>query len=307
MRRHPVNPLPRAPYFADPDSEGWSGRRSGGGKKKRKKAAAGAAGFVDIYGQGVRCCCRWTLRTRWLRLLLAHTLACLAPQHARLSTAVRARVRRADRPSPPLRPAGGGRPGGVPRGGAGPAGGRAEPGAVGAGRRRQPALVLRQGARAASIRRCCLFGRSTACQARSASCFHNVCAARTIWIAAQNKPLVSRVVLLVAHGLDSELWESDAARAALPTWRAHLGEPVVLQARNATLAPGECSGFSCVGALFDRTRAGLLQRLTLQLRLCLEATARCLACPPPAPLPGRLYRAQPADSASDQEAAARGG
>lgn len=51
---HPLpHPPSRAPYFADPDSEGWSGRRPGGGKKKRKKAA-GLAGYVDVYGQGVR-------------------------------------------------------------------------------------------------------------------------------------------------------------------------------------------------------------------------------------------------------------
>ena len=45
----------RAPYFADPDSQGFKGRSAGGGggKKKRKKAAAAAAGFVDVYGQGV--------------------------------------------------------------------------------------------------------------------------------------------------------------------------------------------------------------------------------------------------------------
>lgn len=54
----------------------------------------------------------------------------------------------------------------------------------------------------------------------------------------QNKPLVKKVVLLAAHGLDSALWESAAGRAALPTWRRCLGEPIELQARNATLAPG---------------------------------------------------------------------
>ena len=42
----------RAPYYADPDTNGFKGRGGGGGKKKRKKAAA--AGFVDVYGQGVR-------------------------------------------------------------------------------------------------------------------------------------------------------------------------------------------------------------------------------------------------------------
>lgn len=54
----------------------------------------------------------------------------------------------------------------------------------------------------------------------------------------QNKPLVKKVVLLAAHGLDSALWESPAGQAALPTWRRCLGEPIELQARNATLAPG---------------------------------------------------------------------
>ena len=54
----------------------------------------------------------------------------------------------------------------------------------------------------------------------------------------QNKPLVKRVVLLAAHGLDSARWQEAQASGALPAWRRHLGEPILLQARNATLAPG---------------------------------------------------------------------
>lgn len=48
----------RAPYYSGPDTNGFKGRGGGGGgKKKRKKAAAAAAaaaGFVDVYGKGVR-------------------------------------------------------------------------------------------------------------------------------------------------------------------------------------------------------------------------------------------------------------
>lgn len=54
----------------------------------------------------------------------------------------------------------------------------------------------------------------------------------------QNKPLVQRVLLVVAHGLDSTTWSQAGAAGALPAWRRLLGEPVELQARNATLAPG---------------------------------------------------------------------
>lgn len=54
----------------------------------------------------------------------------------------------------------------------------------------------------------------------------------------QNKPLVKKVLLLVAHGLDCALWESGVGQRALSAWRRCLGEPVPLQARNATLAPG---------------------------------------------------------------------
>ncbi|KAL4421609.1 hypothetical protein ABPG75_010900 [Micractinium tetrahymenae] len=58
------------------------------------------------------------------------------------------------------------------------------------------------------------------------------------WCFVKNKPLVKRVLLLAAHGLDKATWEAAGAAGALPAWRAHLGQPVELQARNATLAPG---------------------------------------------------------------------
>lgn len=68
----------------------------------------------------------------------------------------------------------------------------------------------------------------------------------------QNKPLVSRVLLLAAHGLDAATWEAAAAAGAMPAWRARLGDPIELQARNATLAPGEprCLRYHlCIGQL----------------------------------------------------------
>ncbi|PSC70139.1 small RNA degrading nuclease 5 [Micractinium conductrix] len=58
------------------------------------------------------------------------------------------------------------------------------------------------------------------------------------WCFVKNKPLVQRVLLVVAHGLDSTTWSQAGAAGALPAWRRLLGEPVELQARNATLAPG---------------------------------------------------------------------
>lgn len=57
--------------------------------------------------------------------------------------------------------------------------------------------------------------------------------------AVQNKPLVKRVLLLAAHGVDKATWEAADAAGTLPAWRSHLGQPVELQARNATLAPGQ--------------------------------------------------------------------
>lgn len=93
----------------------------------------------------------------------------------------------------------------------------------------------RQGPRLGAPDRC-----DTPCSGRMpAAC---PCACSPCPPAPQNKPLVKRVMLLAAHGLDTELWESAAARAALPTWRRCLGEPIELQARNATLAPGGYCG-----------------------------------------------------------------
>ena len=63
--------------------------------------------------------------------------------------------------------------------------------------------------------------------------------------------------LLAAHGLDSALWESPAGRAALPTWRRCLGEPIELQARNATLAPGGCVARRCAWACSSGGAAGI--------------------------------------------------
>eukprot|EP00887_Chlorella_sp_A99_P005460 scaffold1.g5460.t1 len=58
------------------------------------------------------------------------------------------------------------------------------------------------------------------------------------WCFVKNKPLVRRVVLLAAHGLDRALWDARGA-ALLPAWRRHLGHPIDLQARNAVLAHGQ--------------------------------------------------------------------
>lgn len=58
------------------------------------------------------------------------------------------------------------------------------------------------------------------------------------WCFVKNKPLVKRVLLLAAHGVDKATWEAAGAAGTLPAWRSHLGQPVELQARNATLAPG---------------------------------------------------------------------
>ncbi|GAB4821802.1 hypothetical protein N2152v2_008848 [Parachlorella kessleri] len=57
------------------------------------------------------------------------------------------------------------------------------------------------------------------------------------WCFVKNKPLVKRVVLLALHGLDAELYQE--SKALLPSFGELLGEPIELQARNATLVPAQ--------------------------------------------------------------------
>lgn len=54
FRQYPIellHPWCRAPYYAEPDTNGFRGRGGCGKKKKKKKGVA--AGFVDVYGKGV--------------------------------------------------------------------------------------------------------------------------------------------------------------------------------------------------------------------------------------------------------------
>ncbi len=80
---------------------------------------------------------------------------------------------------------------------------------------------------------------SLLCWGRCCGCCRLACRGTRALPFLQNKPLVKRVLLLAAHGLDGPTWEAACAVGGLPAWRAHLGKPVELQARNATLAPGE--------------------------------------------------------------------
>ena len=52
--------------------------------------------------------------------------------------------------------------------------------------------------------------------------------------------MVTQVVLLVAHGIDQRLWEEHGGSSGASISRLLLG-PAVVQARNATLVPGQRS------------------------------------------------------------------
>lgn len=53
----------------------------------------------------------------------------------------------------------------------------------------------------------------------------------------QNKPLVTKLVLLLVNGIDEALYE--AKREVLAGWREVLGEPITLMARHASMVPSK--------------------------------------------------------------------